>query len=693
MVRTFKNEEFGFEVEIGKVARQADGAVLLKQGGTVILATATSAPSKEFPGFLPLTIEYREQYSAAGKIPGGYFKREGKLSDREVLTSRLIDRAIRPLFPYNYFNQLQVLTTVYSVDKEHTPNTISLLAASLALSISKIPFMGPIGVIELGRIDGSWVFNPTYPEQLKSDMRIVVAGTEEGIVMVEGSTNELLEKDFVDIMFQAHEKIKKLIVWQKEIQSALGFEQPAMEDTYGFDVWKSEVNQFLTQDRVERMYVENKKERYACLDEMKAEFAAQYQEKIETTKVPTSVIDYIFNDELQEKLSSLIFKFNKRVDGRSFDKVRPIEVEVGLLPCTHGSALFTRGNTQAMASVTLGSGQDEQRFDTLMGDEQSDGSFMLHYNFPPFASGEVKPMRGTSRRETGHGYLARSAFNYLRPTAEQFPYTIRVVVDILESDGSSSMATACVTTMALMQAGVPIKKMVAGVAMGLLENTPGSFATLTDISAFEDAFGLMDFKVIGTDAGITAIQMDVKHKGGLPRKVFEDAFEQARIARLHILGEMRKVMTAPKTELSPLVPKVITLNIIPDKIGAIIGSGGKTIREITDTTGTSIDIEPDGLVKIYGGPEAKLDLAIRWVKTLAGQIEKGAIFDGKVRRIVDFGIFVELVPGLDGLVHVSNIPRDLQRTFMQAIKLNDDVKVEVLDHDEVTGRTSLKMLS
>jgi polyribonucleotide nucleotidyltransferase len=693
MVRTFRNEEFGFEVEIGKVARQADGAVLLKQGGTVILATATSAPSKEFPGFLPLTIEYREQYSAAGKIPGGYFKREGKLSDREVLTSRLIDRAIRPLFPYNYFNQLQVLTTVYSVDKEHAPNTISLLAASLALSISKIPFMGPIGVIEVGRVDGTWIFNPTHPEQLKSDMRIVVAGTEEGIIMVEGSTNELLEKDFVDIMFQAHAKIKKLIVWQKEIQAELGFEQPATEDTYGFDVWKSEVGQFLTEDRVERMYIENKKERYTYLDEMKKEFAVQYQEKIESTKVPGAVIDYIFNDELQEKLSSLIFKFNKRVDGRSFDKVRPIEVEVGLLPFTHGSALFTRGNTQALASVTLGSGQDEQRFDTLMGEEPGDGSFMLHYNFPPFASGEVKPMRGTSRRETGHGYLARSAFNYLRPTPEAFPYTIRIVVDILESDGSSSMATACVTTMALMQAGVPIKKMVAGVAMGLLEKSAGSFATLTDISAFEDAFGLMDFKVIGTDSGITAIQMDVKHKGGLPREVFENAFEQARVGRLHILGEMRKVMTAPRAELSPLVPKVVTLTIIQDKIGAIIGSGGKTIREITETTGTSIDIEPDGLVKIYGGPEANLDLAIRWVKTLAGQIDKGAIFNGKVRRIVDFGVFVELVPGLDGLVHVSNIPRDLQRTFMQTIKLNDDVKVEVLDHDEVTGRTSLKMLS
>lgn len=693
MVRTFRNEEFGFEVEIGKVARQADGAVLLKQGGTVILATATSAPSKEFPGFLPLTIEYREQYAAAGKIPGGYFKREGKLSDREVLTSRLIDRAVRPLFPYNYFHQLQVLTTVYSVDKDHAPNTIALLAASLALSISKIPFLGPIGVIEAGRVDGEWIFNPTHPQQLKSDMRIVVAGTEEGIVMVEGSTNELSEKAFVDILFQAHEKIKKLIVWQKEIQAALDFEQPAHEDTYGFDVWKSEVSKFLTDDRVARMYTPDKHERYDNLAALKAEFATEYAEKIDSTGVPGSVIDYIITDELQEKLSSCIFKNNKRVDGRNFDTVRPIEVEVGLLPFTHGSALFTRGNTQALGSVTLGSGQDEQRIDTLMTEEPGIGSFMLHYNFPPFASGEVKPMRGTSRRETGHGYLARSSFDYLRPTPEAFPYTIRVVVDILESDGSSSMATACVTTMALMQAGVPIKKMVAGVAMGLLEKSPGSFAALTDINAFEDAFGLMDFKVIGTDTGITAIQMDVKHKGGLPREVFEQALEQARVGRLHILGEMRKVMTSPKAELSPLVPKVVTLNIITDKIGAIIGSGGKTIREITETTGTSIDIEPDGLVKIFGGPDAQIDLAVRWVKTLAGQIDKGAIFDGKVRRIVDFGLFVELVPGLDGLVHVSNIPRDLQRTFMQTIKLNDDVKVEVLDHDEVTGRTSLKMIS
>jgi polyribonucleotide nucleotidyltransferase len=693
MVRTFRNEEFGFEVEIGKVARQADGAVLLKQGGTVILATVTSAPSKDFPGFLPLTIEYREQYSAAGKIPGGYYKREGKLSDREVLTSRLIDRAIRPLFPHNYFDQLQLLTTVYSVDKDHSPNTISLLAASLALTVSKIPFIGPVSVIEVARVDGEWIFNPTHPQQLKSDMRLVIAGTEDGIVMVEGSTNELSEKMFVDIMFQAHDKIKRLITWQQEIARELAIEKSPVSDIYQWDMWTAFVGKFLTADRVERMYIQDKHERYACLDEMKKEFSEQYQEKIDTDKVPLSVIDYIFTQELQDRLSQLIFKFNKRVDGRSFETVRPIAVEVGLLPFTHGSALFTRGNTQAIASVTLGSGQDEQRIDTLMEDEPGNGSFMLHYNFPPFASGEVKPMRGTSRRETGHGYLARSAFRFLRPTQEEFPYTIRVVADILESDGSSSMATACVTTMALMQAGVPIKKMVAGVAMGLLEKSEGGFASLTDISAFEDAFGLMDFKVIGTDAGITAIQMDVKYKGGLPREVFEMALEQARVGRLHILGEMRKVMTAPKATLSDLVPKVITLSILTDKIGAIIGSGGKTIREITETTGTSIDIEPDGLVKIYGGAEANIDLAVRWVKTLAGQIEKGAIFEGKVRRLVDFGIFVELVPGLDGLVHVSNIPRDLQRNYLQAIKVNDVVKVEVLDHDEATGRTSLKMIS
>lgn len=692
MVRTFRNEEFGFEVEVGKVARQADGAVFLKQGGTVILATVVSAPSKEFPGFLPLTIEYRELYSAAGKIPGGYFKREGKLSDREVLTSRLIDRAIRPLFPRNYFDQLQLLVTVYSVDKEHTPNAISLLAASLALSISKIPFLGPVGVIEIGRVDGQWIFNPTHPEQLKSDMRLVIAGTHDGIVMVEGSTNELSEHAFVDILFQAHEKIKRLIAWQEEICRELNKEKAAVADTYQWDMWTDLVTQFLTPERVEHMYIEDKHERKSYLKEMKTAFVEHYKEKIEENATPVSVIDYIFEAELQDKLSQFIFNANKRVDGRSFTTVRPISVEVGLLPFTHGSSLFTRGNTQALASVTLGSGQDAQHIDTLMTEENDEGAFMLHYNFPPFSIGEVKPMRGTSRRETGHGYLARSAFKFLRPKQDEFPYTIRIVCDILESDGSSSMATACSTTMALMQAGVPIKKMVAGVAMGLLKKTDGDFAPLTDISGFEDAFGLMDFKVVGTDGGITAIQMDIKYKGGLPREVFEKALEQARVGRLHILDEMRKVMSAPSSTLSDLVPKVITLTIPNDKIGAVIGSGGKTIREITETTQTSIDIEPDGLVKIFGSPGAQIDTAVKWVKTLVGQIEKGSIFEGKIRRIVDFGMFVELVPGFDGLVHISTIARDKQKTFAQIFKVNDVVKVEVLDYDESTGRTSLRII-
>ncbi len=692
MTKTFRLDEFGFEVEIGKVARQAHGAVWLKHGGTVILATATSAPSREFPGFLPLTIDYREQYAAAGKIPGGYYKREGRLSDREVLTSRLIDRALRPLFPASFFDQVQILPTVYSVDKEHAPNVIALLASSIALSISKIPFLGPVGVVEVGRLHGKWVMNPTYPESLQSDVRIVVAGTKEGISMVEGSVNELSEKEFIDALFLAHDEIKKLVAWQKKIQEELGVETVPADDPYGWDTWVKRADQFLIDDRVQRMYIEDKQERNAYLAELKEAFTSEHEEAIESSGIPQPVIDYMLDSVLKDKLTNLIFKLKKRVDNRVFDTVRPISVEVGLLPFTHGSSLFTRGNTQALVSVTLGGGQDEQRIESLMGDEVENGSFMLHYNFPPFSSGEVRFMRGPGRREVGHGYLARSSFKYLRPSKEDFPYTVRVVADMLESDGSTSMATACGTTMALMHAGVPIKKMVAGVAMGILQGPDGSFISLTDISAFEDAFGLMDFKVIGTDTGITAIQMDIKYRGGLARDVFEMALEQARKGRLFILGEMKKVMSAPHPTVSDLVPKVTRLKVDTDKIGAIIGSGGKTIREIIDNTGTSIDIEPDGLVKIFGGPEANTDLAIRWVKTLAGQIERGSIFEGKVKRLADFGLFVELVPGLDGLVHVSNIPRDLQKTFMRTFKVGAMVKVEVLDYDEVTGRVSLRLL-
>ncbi|QQR53893.1 polyribonucleotide nucleotidyltransferase [bacterium] len=694
MVKVFKCEEYGFEVEIGKVALQANGAVWFKQGGTILLATATSAASEDFPGFFPLTVDYKEYQSAAGKIPGGFFKREGKSTDREVLTSRLIDRALRPLFPSTYFEQVQVLATVYSVDRDHMPNTVSLLACSLALTISDIPFLEPVGVVELGRVNGEWIINPTYKDFLLSDVRLVVAGTKEGICMVEGSLNEVSEKDFLDMLFKAHEVIKKLVVWQEDIARALGKEKRAIEDRYQWSKWTALIEAFLTEDKVQNAYKEDKLERQKYFDLLRSEFTALHETAMEEQGVPTSVIDYIFDTVFKDQLTELVFVNGKRIDGRKFDAIRPISVEVGLLPFTHGSALFTRGRTQALVSVTLGTGDDEQRIESLMQQGlDEDGSFILHYNFLPFSTGEVKSLRGPGRREVGHGHLAASAIKYQKPSKEAFPYVIRVVSDILESDGSSSMATACGAIMALMNAGVPVKKMISGIAMGLLKRKNGEFCVLSDISGIEDAFGLMDFKVVGTNDGVTAIQMDIKYKGGLTREIFEQALKQARDGRIHIMNEMKKVITEPSKELSYLVPKVHVVKINTDKIGAVIGGGGKTIREIIDQTGTAIDIEDDGTVKIFGGPDAKLDVAIRWVKTLAGQITRGDTFEGKIRRFAEFGMFVELVPGLDGLVHLSNMPKPVQKTFAKEYRIEDRVKVEVLEHDESNGRVSLRLLS
>lgn len=694
MVKKFTLPEFGYEVEIGKFARQADGAAWFTQGGTVILATAVSAPSKDFPGFLPLTIDYREQFSAAGKIPGGYYKREGKLTDKEVLTSRLIDRSVRPLFPTIYFDQIQIVATVFSVDKHHAPNVLSLLASSIALTISKIPFMGPIGAVEIGRIDGKWVVNPLYTDMVKSDVRLAIAGTEEGICMVEGSAAEISESDFVDALFLAHDCIKRQVAWQKEIQKEVGVAKEEPKDNYNWKLWEDRIDTFLTNDVVQGVYIADKVERNAHLDSIRTAFLELYKDEISDSAEMKKVIDYALDKTLQLKITELIVQLNKRVDNRSFDQIRNISTEVGLLPFTHGSALFTRGSTQALVTATLGGGDDEQKIEGIMEQEtEGAGAFMLHYNFPPFSVGEVRPMRGPGRREVGHGYLAASAIRRVLPDNKSFPYIIRIVADMLESDGSTSMATICGSTMALMQAGVPIKNMVSGIAMGLLKSTQGSFAILSDITGFEDAFGLMDFKVAGTENGITAIQMDIKYKGGLSREIFEAALAQAKKGRMHILGEMRKVMTAPNPTLSELVPKLVSIKIHPEKIGAIIGTGGKVIREITAKTNTSIDIDSDGTVKIFGAPGAQMETAINWVKTLAGQIEPGTIFHGKIKRLVDFGVFVELVPGLDGLVHVSNIPRDKQRTFLRDFKIDDVVSVEVLEYDESSGKVRLRMIS
>jgi polyribonucleotide nucleotidyltransferase len=494
-------------------------------------------------------------------------------------------------------------------------------------------------------------------------------------------------------MFKAHEEIKKLVAWQEEIVKEFGKTKTPIQDTYKWDHWAALITDFLTSDKVHKAYIADKIQRQEYFDALSNEFILLHAAEIESLKIPTSVINYIFDSGFKDQLTELAFVNKKRLDGRAADTIRPIAVEVGLLPFTHGSALFTRGRTQALVSVTLGTGQDEQRIESLMSEDEEDGSFMLHYNFLPFSTGEVKPLRGPGRREVGHGHLAASALLHIRPSKEKFPYTIRVVSDILESDGSSSMATICGTVEALMDAGVPLEKMIGGIAMGLLKRKNGEFMVLSDISGVEDAFGLMDFKVAGSDTGITAIQMDIKYKGGLTRDIFEKALEQARAGRLHIMSCMKQVLAEPRKTVSDLVPKVITFKINIDKIGAVIGGGGKIIKEIIEKTGTAIDIESDGKVKIFGGMNTKIDMAVKWVKTLAGNIERGDKFQGKIRRFTDFGMFVELVPGLDGLVHISNIPKPIQKTFSKDFNIDDVVDVEVMEYDENNGRIGLKLLS
>ncbi len=690
MAKTFTLPEFGYTVILDKYARQADGSVWIQQGGTVVLATAVSAESSEFPGFLPLTVEYREKFSAAGKIPGGYFKREGKPSDKEVLTARLIDRAIRPLFPDNYFNQVQVIVTVYSVDRDHTPETLAVLAASMALNNSKIPLISPVGVTEVARVNNEWIYNPTYAQTVASNVRLLVIGTQEGLCMVEGELSQVDEATVIDIMFKAHAKLQPQIEWQHEIRKQLGAPKENVALTEEWNTWKTHIDTYLTDAVVKSTFLNDKLARRDAIKAVETTFFEKHAHAFETNAALKELVNYIFDIQLDERMAALTLKEGKRIDGRAYDEVRPITVEVGILPFNHGSAVFTRGETQALVSTTLGSAQDQQRIDELM-DKNALNPFMLHYNFPPFATGEAKPMRGVSRRETGHGQLAANALRGVLPTMEQFPYTLRVVSDILESNGSSSMATVCGATMSLMDAGVPITKMVSGIAMGLLEHK-GTFQALSDINGKEDSFGLMDFKVAGTSEGITALQMDIKYKGGLPRIVFEKALEQAKRGRLHILDKMKQVLSAPRAELSALVPKVTSFKIATDKIGAVIGSGGKVIREIIDRTGTSIDIEDDGTVKIYGGPEAKTEQAISWVKALGGIINPGERFVSTIKRVTNFGVFAELAPGLDGLIHISNIPRDMQRNMEAEFPVNTVIEVEVLQYDSSTGRIGLKYL-
>lgn len=690
MKRIFRLDELGLELEIGKMARQADGSAWLKKGGTAILTTAVMAESKDFPGFLPLMADYREPFSAAGKIPGGYLKREGRSSDKEVLTSRLIDRALRPLFPTYFFNSVQVLSTVYSVDRNAPPAVLALLSASIALTISRIPFLEPVGAVHVGRINGKWIMDPTSDEEILSDVRLIIAGTKDGICMVEGSAAGISEEEMVEAFFLAHDVIVKQVVWQEEIAKELAVEKSSSESHHiDWHVWSDRATQFINSAIFDRIFDAGpkKEDLSAAIKSIFEEFYAHYADEIALLDGKTE-LNFVIDTVLEKELATEIVRRGKRVDGRAFDKVRDISTEVGLLSSVHGSALFQRGQTQALVSVTLGSGKDAQKTDDIMSEDVVESNFMLHYNFPPFSTGEVKPLRGPGRREVGHGYLALSAIARVMPSKESFPYTTRVISDILESNGSSSMATVCGTTMALMNAGVPISSMVGGIAMGLLEGEPGLFQAITDITGFEDSLGLMDFKVAGTTEGINAIQMDIKYKGGLPRSVFGKALAQAKQARLHILGEMSKVMSEPSKEMSPLVPRFYSVSIDPNKVGGVIGSGGKIIKEIIEKTGTTIDIEGSD-VNIYGKNKEGIDLAILWVKILADQVEQGMILDGEIARIAEFGLFVDIAPGKAGLVHISKIARDKQNEMDKHYPMGSKIKVVVLDYEKESGKIRL----
>lgn len=694
MKRTFRLDELGLELEVGKMAQQADGSAWLKKGGTTILTTVVMSESKDFPGFLPLMVDYREQFSAAGKIPGGYLKREGRSSDKEVLTARLIDRSIRPLFPTYFFNSVQALSTVYSVDRNAPPSVLALLSTSIALTISHIPFLEPVGAVQIGRIDGKWIIDPTGDEEVLSDVKLIIAGTQDGICMVEGSAAGITENDMVEAFFLAHDIIRKQVAWQQEIAKELQIVKSVSESAHiDWHVWSAKATQFIDAKVLDRIFDAGptKQDLSAAIKSIFEDFYALHTEAIALLHGKLE-LNFVIDTILEKELATEIVRRGKRVDGRDFTTVRNISTEVGLLSSVHGSSLFQRGQTQALVSVTLGSGKDAQKTDDIMSDEPVESSFMLHYNFPPFSTGEVKPLRGAGRREIGHGHLAQSALARVMPTKVEFPYTTRVISDILESNGSSSMATVCGTTMALMNAGVPIKAMVGGIAMGLLEGQPGVFQAITDITGFEDSLGLMDFKVAGTTEGINAIQMDIKYKGGLPRSVFAKALEQAKQARLHILGEMSKVMSEPSKEMSPLVPRFYSISIDPNKVGGVIGSGGKIIKEIIEKTGTTIDIEGSD-VNIYGKNKEGIDLAILWVKILADQVEQGMILDGEVARIAEFGLFVDIAPGKAGLVHISKIAREKQNDMDRNYPIGSKIKVVVLDFERETGKIRLGLVA
>ncbi|MDB5612975.1 MAG: pnp [Devosia sp.] len=673
-------------LETGKMARQADGAVLATLGETVLLATVVSAKTaKAGIDFFPLTVNYQEKYFAAGKIPGGYFKREGRPTENETLTSRLIDRPIRPLFPDGYRHETQVVITVLQHDMENNPDVLAMVAASAALTISGVPFMGPIGAARVGYVDGQYVLNLAVDRRSESKLDLVMAGTEDAVLMVESEAKELSEEIMLGAVMFGHAESRKVI--QAIIKLAeLAAKEPREFHAPDYSALEAEVLKVAETDLRAAYKITDKAQRYAAVDAAKKSVKAAFASKVEAGEVSAEALSEVIHT-LQAKIVRWnVLDTGLRIDGRDLSTVRPIVSEVGVLPRTHGSALFTRGETQALVVATLGTGEDEQYIDSLEGTHKQ--NFLLHYNFPPYSVGEAGRMGSPGRREIGHGKLAWRAINPIRPSVEEFPYTIRIVSEITESNGSSSMATVCGTSLALMDAGVPLARPVAGIAMGLILEGE-KFAVLSDILGDEDHLGDMDFKVAGTEVGITSLQMDIKI-AGITEQIMKIALEQAKGGRIHILGEMANAITASRSEVGEFAPRIETMKIPTEKIREVIGTGGKVIREIVEKTGAKINIDDDGTIKISSSDGSEIEAAMKWIRSITDEAEVGAVYQGTVVKTADFGAFVNFFGAKDGLVHISQLAEARVAKTTDVVKEGDKVWVKLLGFDE-RGKVRLSM--
>ncbi len=664
-----------FSIETGRMAKQADGAVVVRYGDSMVLVTAVASKRPKEISFLPLTVDYVEKTFAAGKIPGGYFKREGRPNELEILTARIIDRPCRPLFPKGWNYETQLIATVLSSDRENPTDILALTGASAALNISEIPWEGPVAGVRVGRIDGEFVINPTLEQEERSDLHLVVAASRDAIVMVEGGAEGAVDEDtMVDALMFAHDSCQPILDLQDKLRAAVGLPKRTFEPHVVPEEIRERVEQGWFGRIEEAAFIPEKLKRYAALSELEKEIQESLAEEFPESE---GDIGEVFHDIKARVVRKAILDEGRRIGGRKLDEVRPVTCEVGVLPRTHGSALFTRGETQALVTTTLGTESDVQHIDALTGDIHR--RFMLHYNFPPFSVGEVKFLRGASRREIGHGALARRALKAALPSHDDFPYTIRIVSEILESNGSSSMATVCGGSLALMDAGVPMASAVAGIAMGLVQEDD-RIAILTDILGDEDHLGDMDFKVTGTREGITGLQMDIKIKG-LSREILRKALYQAKEGRIHILDIMHEAIAAPRKDLSPHAPRIVTLKIKPDRIRDIIGPGGKTIKSIIELTGVAIEVDDSGLVTIASPAGEACQKAIDIVKSLTREPEIGQYYLGIVRRVTDFGAFVEILPGIDGLVHISELDKTRVGRVEDICREGDEMLVKVLSVD------------